>query len=151
MEKNIIRYMRKGNATRRDIVVLSIDLAECYDYKSLDDPEGYVIERGGYIVMARADKQIIGTCALCISEYPQFDYELAKMAVSPAAQGKGIGKLLGLDIIREARKRGGATLFLESNRILTPAIGLYRRLGFTEVEGFKSLYARSNIQMSMKL
>ncbi|MEE8062491.1 MAG: GNAT family N-acetyltransferase, partial [Gemmatimonadales bacterium] len=74
-------------------------------------------------------------------------YELAKMAVSPEAQGKGIGWLLGQAVLDRARELGATTVYLESNTVLEPAIALYRKLGFKRVTGAPSPYARCNIQM----
>jgi ribosomal protein S18 acetylase RimI-like enzyme len=73
------------------------------------------------------------------------------MAVSPAAQGKNIGWLLGRAIIEKARALGASTLYLESNTILKPAINLYHKLGFKKVAGHVSPYERCNIQMELKL
>jgi GNAT superfamily N-acetyltransferase len=84
-------------------------------------------------------------------EHPVFDYELGKMAVSPAAQGKNIGFLLGKAILDKARKLGARNVFLESNTLLKPAIGLYYKLGFEKISGYPSPYERSNIQMMVEL
>ena len=81
----------------------------------------------------------------------KYDYELAKMGVSPLAQGKGIGWLLGQTIIQKAKDLGGKTLFLESNTKLKPAISLYRKLGFQKIPHKPSVYERSNIQMVLEL
>ena len=82
---------------------------------------------------------------------PEYDFELAKMAVSPKAQGKNIGYLLGRAIIDQAKTFGASKVYLESNTILKPAISLYHKLGFTKVAGRPSPYERSNIQMELIL
>jgi GNAT superfamily N-acetyltransferase len=122
-------------------------ILEDADRRALDDPEGYILEKGGKILCAIENGNVLGVCALMKMEDEKFDFELAKMAVSPAAQGKGIGYLLGLSIIEKAKDLGATNLFLESNTKLTPAISLYRKLGFKVIEGYNSPYARSNIQM----
>ncbi len=81
----------------------------------------------------------------------KYDYELAKMAVSPKAHGKGIGYLLGKAIIEEAISLGASTLYLESNTILRPAISLYEKLGFRKIAGHHTPYKRCNIQMELIL
>ncbi len=78
-------------------------------------------------------------------------FELAKMAVSLVAQGKGTGWLLGQAGIQKAKAHGADRLYLESNTDLKPAIGLYRKLGFHEIYGAVSPYRRCNIQMEMLL
>jgi len=78
-------------------------------------------------------------------------FELAKMAVSDTAKGKGIGELLGQASIKKAKALGAKKLYLESNTILKPAIHLYHKLGFKKVTGIPSPYERCNIQMILEL
>lgn len=121
------------------------------DYLALDDPEGHILDEGGCIIVALYQDEPVGVCALLKSHLPDFDYQLGKMAVSPKAQGKSIGYLLGKEILEKARALGAKKVFLESNTILTPAINLYRKLGFEKIEGYPSPYERSNIQMAVEL
>jgi GNAT superfamily N-acetyltransferase len=81
----------------------------------------------------------------------KYDYELAKMAVSPKARGKGIGFLLGKAIIDKATQLGATNIYLESNTVLRPAISLYEKLGFKKIAGHHTPYERCNIQMELKL
>jgi len=120
---------------------------EAKDYESLLHPQRTILDKGGEIVVALLDDQPVGVCALIQMDHPEYDFELAKMGVAESARGKGIGYLLGQAIIDKARNRGARNLFLESNTILAPAISLYRKLGFKEIEGKPSPYERSNIQM----
>jgi GNAT superfamily N-acetyltransferase len=78
-------------------------------------------------------------------------FELAKMAVAEHARGLGVGARLGESAIATARDAGALRLILESNTILTPAMALYRKLGFVEVTGVHSEYARCNIHMELPL
>jgi DNA-binding MarR family transcriptional regulator/predicted GNAT family N-acyltransferase len=119
------------------------------DYKALDNPQGYILDKGGHILVALYNNQPVGVCALIKMNDPVYDYELAKMAVSPAAQGKNIGWLLGNAIIQKAKLLGADKIYLESNTILKPAINLYHKLGFQKVGGRPSPYERSNIQMEL--
>lgn len=118
------------------------------DFKALDHPQEYILDKGGYIAIATIDGVAVGTCALIKIDN---GFELAKMSVSPNAQGRGIGKLLGNHVIAKAKELGATRMYIESNRILTPAITLYERLGFKEVQGFVSPYERCNIQMELIL
>lgn len=121
------------------------------DRKVLDHPEENILSKGGDILVAVLDNTVLGVCALIKMEDEKYDYELAKMAVSPKAQGKGIGHLLGNAIIDKARSLGASYLYLESNTILKPAISLYQKLGFQKIAGRYTPYERSNIQMELKL
>jgi len=121
------------------------------DYKMLDDPEGYILNNDGYIFVALYENEPVGVCALLKTKDPEYTYELAKMAVSPLAQGKHVGWLLGQAIVEKARSLGAEKLYLESNTNLKPAINLYHKLGFQKIDGRDSPYERVNIQMEMKL
>src|SRR5688500_8252271 len=101
------------------------------DRRALNDPEGYIIDKGGFIFMALYDGKVAGTCALI--RIDDKVVELAKMAVDDNMQGKGIGYALGKVCIAKAREMGFSTIELLSNTKLSPAIHLYRKLGFVEV------------------
>ncbi|PWS29164.1 hypothetical protein DHW03_04890 [Pedobacter yonginense] len=120
---------------------------EAADYKALDNPQGYILDQGGCILMARYQGVVVGVCALIKMADDEYDYELAKMAVSPKAQGKNIGFLLATAVLDKAKSLGASKVYLESNTILEPAINLYHKLGFTKVEGKPTPYNRCNIQM----
>lgn len=119
------------------------------DYKALDNPEGYILNKGGQIIVALYKDEPVGVCALIKMDDPDYDYEMAKMAVSPKAQGKSIGFLLGKAIIEKARIAGCKNLYLESNTVLKPAISLYQKLGFQKIAGRATPYERCNIQMGL--
>ncbi|MEJ8758615.1 GNAT family N-acetyltransferase [Pontibacter sp. H259] len=119
------------------------------DHKSLGDPQGYILDKGGYILMATYNNEIVGTCAL-INEGNGV-YELAKMAVTPKAQGLKIGKLLGEAAIQKAKVAGASKVYLVSNRRLETALNLYKRLGFVEVPMPPSIYERADIKMEIVL
>ncbi|MBA9075676.1 bifunctional helix-turn-helix transcriptional regulator/GNAT family N-acetyltransferase [Rufibacter quisquiliarum] len=121
------------------------------DHRALDNPEGYILAKGGHILVALYEGEPAGVCALLKMEDSAYDYELAKMAVSPRFQGKNIGWLLGQAALQKARSLGAKTLYLESNTLLKPAIGLYQKLGFKKVVGPATPYQRCNIQMALTL
>ena len=115
------------------------------DEKIFANPEKTVIEPGGQIFFAKdvMNGNILGTCALMKREDGR--YELAKMAVDPAAQGRQIGRRLGEAVLQYARDHHVDTVMLHTNSKLVPALNLYRKLGFVEVAMEASEYARSNI------
>ncbi len=115
----------------------------------LDAPEANIIAAGGCILIALGGADVVGTCALL--KVDADSYELAKMAVAPHAQGKGIGRQLGEAAISRARAQGARRLYLESNTKLERAIALYRGLGFTERPARGSAYTRCNIHMELTL
>ncbi len=121
------------------------------DHKALDHPKEYILDNGGYIAVALLHNEPVGVCALIKMQHEHFDYELAKMGVSPKAQGLGIGYQLGLTIIDKAKEFGATYVYIESNTKLKPAINLYKKLGFVEVKGIETPYERCDIQLELKL
>ncbi|MDB5233963.1 MAG: MarR family transcriptional regulator [Hymenobacter sp.] len=122
---------------------------EAIDNEMLDDPDGYILAPGGHILMASLNGELVGTCAL-IKEHGNV-YELAKMAVSPRAQGLGIGWALGQAIIAKARKFGAHRVELLSNSRLAPALALYEKLGFRHVPLTPTPYQRTDVKMVLDL
>ena len=119
------------------------------DHKALDNPHDYIISKGGHIFVALYENEPVGVCAMIKMDHPEYQYELAKMGVSPKAQGKGIGWLLGKAIVDKSRALGAKKIFLESNTRMEAAINLYYKLGFEKVCGPPSPYERCNIQMEL--
>ena len=126
-------------------------VVEPNDVKALDHAEEYIINKGGEIFSAILNDEVLGVCALIKSDGKEYDYELAKMAVSPKAQGKGVGLLLAEPAIKWATKKGASKIYLESNTKLKPAIKLYEKLGFKEITGISSSYDRVDIQMILSI
>ena len=58
------------------------------------------------------------------------EFELAKLAVTPSAQGRGLGRRLVQSAIAFAGERGAKRVSLVSNSGLGPALRLYESLGF---------------------
>ena len=131
---------------------------EAADYAALDDPQRYILDPGGHIICAvhGPSGAVLGVCALipllaadeAAENQPSF--ELAKMAVRDDAKGLGLGRLVGESALQLARAAGARRVWLESNRALTPAINLYRSIGFVELPFEPSQYQRADIQMEVR-
>lgn len=119
------------------------------DNLALDNPQSYILDKGGQIFVALYEGEAVGVVALL--KMSDGGFELAKMAVSPKAQGKNIGYLLGQHAIDKAKERNATRVFLESNTRLKPAINLYHKLGFKKIIGGQSPYERADIQMEFVL
>ena len=120
------------------------------DERVLSQPEKYILEPGGAIIIALYNDEPVGTCAL--RKVSDRLFEMTKMTVSADMRGKAIGRLLGEAIIRKARELGGTVLELYSNRgACGIAIGMYFRLGFTEVPVDNEIYKRADIKMRLPL
>lgn len=124
---------------------------EPHDLEVLGDPESNILSKGGYIFVALVDDMPMGVVALCRMEGGEYDYELAKLAVDPEARGIGLGEKLCRSALEKASQLGAVKIFLESNTLLKPAIGLYHKLGFTELKEYHPAYDRGDIQMELIL
>jgi GNAT superfamily N-acetyltransferase len=123
---------------------------EAADEEVFGDPERTILAPGGQIFFACLDAEVVGTAA-AVCHAPH-SFELAKMAVMPAAQGRGIGRRLAEAVIAYARSAGAERLFLLTNRKLPAAIGLYEQLGFRHHELPPDTgYARADVYMELAL
>ena len=121
---------------------------EAKDRAVLDDPKGKILDRGGHIFMAERDGEVIGCVALIAMA--DGGYEVAKMTVTEAARGTGLGRPLMQACIDKARAEGAPRLYLETNSSLAPALGLYRAMGFVDLDPAMrppSDYARCDVWM----
>lgn len=106
-----------------------LGLLEPADQRQLNDPETHVFAKGGEIFMARVGDVTVGCCAAI----PHGDrvIEVAKLAVDPSAQGRGIGRKLVHTALRFGQQRQCTTAILTSSTKLSAALRLYESLGFT--------------------
>jgi N-acetylglutamate synthase-like GNAT family acetyltransferase len=121
---------------------------EPVDFQVLQNPDEHIVKKGGAIIMASYHKEVAGTVALKF--VTDGVYEFTKMAVDEKFQGKKIGQALAHAAISKARLFGGKKIILYSNTKLTPAISLYRKIGFKEVP-VDGPYKRSDIKMELIL
>ncbi len=119
------------------------------DIDSLENPEKYFLETGGAVLLACRGDEVLGTTAL--KPMGENSLELCKMGVSDAALGLGIGYAIGEAAIKKAKDLGATRVYLETNSSLSPALNLYKKLGFSKVENFTSPYARADVAMEMYL
>ena len=89
------------------------ELTEPADISMLENYQSEILDTGGVIYLAKAGDEIVGSAAL-IQENPG-EYELAKMAVTAAWQGKGISKLLIEKCLEKAKELKANKVFLVSN------------------------------------
>lgn len=118
------------------------------DREVLDDPVGKIIAKGGHIFMAERGGEPIGCVGLIALDDGGF--EVAKMTVSEAARGTGLGRLLMQACIDKAQESGAPRLYLETNDSLGPALGLYRAMGFVDLPARETPYARCNVWMELR-
>ncbi|MFB9109816.1 GNAT family N-acetyltransferase [Flavobacterium gyeonganense] len=149
--QNIIEIIPFSPELKEYIKTLNLEWLTKYfrveekDELVLSNPQEEIIAKGGMIFYAKLNNEILGTVSLMKIDAENF--ELSKMAVSDKAQGLGIGNKLLLHAFAIAKENNIKKLILYSNRILLPAIHLYKKFGFVEVVLEEGLYERANIKM----
>ena len=153
MDNNIaiIEYDKKYHADFKRMNLDYLDkynLTESHDMIILDNPEEIVIERGGFIWLAKAGDEIVGTVGIM----PEGDgiFELIKMCVAESWRGKGISKLLMETCLQKVKELGGEKLFLFSNHQLQTALKLYTKYGFKNVEVTDSPFETADVKMELE-
>ncbi len=120
------------------------------DLDVLLHPRARIVDAGGAILFLEVPGEgVIGTVALQKTGERQF--ELTKMGVTPAAQGRGAGEALLLAALAEADRLGAERLYLLTSAKCAAAIRLYERHGFVHDAGimqeFGGRYARCDVAM----
>ncbi len=108
--------------------------------KMLENPEGELVAGGGQVFFAVRGNdvpdgrpgEVLGTIG--VRNAGGGVYELTKLAVSPVAQGLGLGRKLCETVIDFFRSNGGNTLYLETHNKLEPALRLYEQLDFETIK-----------------
>ena len=118
------------------------------DLKTLQNPESYVLEKGGEVFFAILDGEVVGTAAMIQTD--KGIYELAKMAVARQFQGLGIGKKLLKRCVDFSKEREATEIFLITNDSLKPALSLYLSFGFVlNDQNDDNRYQRGNTKMNL--
>ncbi len=148
----IINYEKRfhGDFKKRNLEWLEeYNLLEQHDLQILNDPQGEVINKGGYIFLAMENEDVVGTAGL--SRENSNEYELIKMSVDHSFRGKGVGKLLLIHCIEKAKQLGAKKIFLFSNSRLQTALNLYEQFGFTHIATGNAPYLTADIRMELLL
>lgn len=102
---------------------------------SREDAFEYWFARGINTFVVEDDEQIVGMYKLVANQRDLGSHVAnASFMVNPRFQGKGIGKLMGLHCLEEAKKAG--YLALQFNFVVStnePAVALWEKLGFSIV------------------
>lgn len=123
---------------------------EDIDKQVLNNPQRYVIEKGGRIWFAQhCDHGVVGTCALLNKGNGAF--ELTKMGVLSCVRGLKVGDVLLKHVLAEAAKMELTELFLLTNKKCEAAIHLYEKNGFVHctniMQRFGFSYQRCDVAM----
>jgi GNAT superfamily N-acetyltransferase len=92
---------------------------------------------GGRLLIAYHDGKPAGCVAM--KEIDFKSCEMKRMFVYPLYRGKGVGRALADEIIREAKNIGYKSMLLDTSIRQTKARDLYKSLGFKETDPYYSL------------
>ena len=120
------------------------------DRETFRDPVGKILVPGGQIFFVIEGGEVQGTCA--VLRHGRDVHEIAKMAVAPAARGRGHGDLLMEAAVAFSSAAGVRRIVIVSNTRLGPAIRLYQKHGFVQVPlDADQRYARADIRLEREL
>ncbi len=97
-------------------------------------PADELREPAGCFLVARREGEPIGCGGLKL--HGDRPAEIKRVWVDPDARGLGIAQRLVAALEARARDAQAPAVQLDTNRTLTEAIAMYRKLGYTEIEAF---------------
>ena len=131
-----IEWHYRRHASDRHIIDSYFDPAK-FDEELRTLPGEFAPPKGALLVAEEEGRRIAGCVAL--RALRDGACEMKRMFVPPEHHGKGVGLLLGRAIIDEARRIGYERMLLDTGPAQREAQGLYRKLGFKEVEPYYEL------------
>ena len=116
---------------REYAVGTGVDLCfQGFDEEMAALPGKYAQPRGRLLLAWRGD-EALGCVAL--RPIDEQDCEMKRLYVRPEARGLQLGRLLAERICAEGTNAGYQRILLDTLRTMTPALTLYRALGFEDV------------------
>jgi GNAT superfamily N-acetyltransferase len=89
---------------------------------------------GGCFLVAYRDDEPIGCGGLKL--HGAGPAEIKRVWVDPRGRGLGLARRLMAELEDRARSGGATAVQLDTNRTLTEAIAMYRKLGYVEIDAF---------------
>ena len=121
--------------TMEYVTFLGRDLAFQHLDEELESPvKKYIGSGGGMLVALNECGEAIGCVAYW--GHTRERCEMKRLYVKPEYRKAGIGLALGKEVLRRARESGFRDMVLDTATPLTPAISLYKKLGFEETDAY---------------
>lgn len=104
------------------------------------------LSKSGEIIVAEDEGQIVGGVAYVGPGQPKAQYFEASwpiirmLVVKPDDRGKGVGRKLTDECVRRARRDKSPIIALHTTPIMTVALPMYLRMGFTKLREAPDIY-----------
>ena len=126
-----------SSAAQRAMTAYFAELAERFptgfDPTGYLDPEDYNPPRGRFFLAMSGDEVLACGGLVWIDDSVA---EIKRMWVDPAARGRGLASRLLAFLEQTAVASGRLTVRLDTNPVLTPAIAMYRKNGYCDIERY---------------
>lgn len=128
---------------------LNFDLCFQNFEKELAKLPGDYTKPYGALLLASSNNRIAGCVAL--RKIDASTCEMKRLYVRPEYRGKGLGKQLVVEVIKEARKIGYTLMKLDTIPSMAEAIKLYESLGFKRTTSYRFNPVAGAIYMELDL
>ncbi|MDP2813747.1 MAG: GNAT family N-acetyltransferase [Erysipelotrichaceae bacterium] len=113
---------------------LGIDLQfQDFENELLKLPDKYALD-DGRLYIASVDGEVAGCIGL--RRLDDTRCELKRLYIRPPFRHLGLGAMLSLRVIHDARQIGYHHILLDTLSSMTPAMNLYQKLGFREIPAY---------------
>jgi len=142
----IVKYQEKY---KEDFIALNMAWVEKFfvmeqaDREILEHVEE-LLDQGAMIFFAVEEDKVLATCMALPKQGDV--WEICKLAANEACQGHGAGSMVFRACMDYAIAHGAKKLTLISNHILKPALHIYEKFGFRQIEVDRKEYDRADVQ-----